>query len=112
MNNKLEALRQKRDLILRDMQAIDQLRRGTLSKQFFKTKTGRQGPYFVLQGYFHGEKFSHRVAPQDAPQVQQQVDNYQRFQKLAEQYVSVSDELTRLRSEPAAEKKTPDRRAG
>jgi hypothetical protein len=84
------------------MQAIDLLRRGSFSQQFFKApagQTGQRGPYFILQGFFHGKKFSERIPAEQAPAVQEQVDNYRRFQSLAEEYVTLSDEITR--SEPA-----------
>ena len=94
----LDSLLQKRDLILKDMQAIDRLRRGSLSRQFFKAGPGQpaRGPYFVLQGFFQGKKFSERVPIAEAPEVQRQVDNFRQFQKLAEDYVTLSDQITRM----------------
>lgn len=110
MTKHLAALRQKRTVLLQNLQAIDHLRRGTLSQQFFQAppgQTGRRGPYFVLQGFFQGKKFSERVPAQQAPQVQEQVDNYRRFQTLAEEYVTLSDEITRLEV-PGADSKKKD----
>lgn len=106
----LDALRQKRTVLLQNLQAIDRLRRGSLSQQFFKAppgQPGRRGPYFVLQGFFHGKKFSERVPAEQAPQVQEQVDHYRRFQTLAAEYVTLSDEITR-REAPAAVRKKKD----
>ena len=108
----LESLRQKRDRVLQDMQAIDRLRRGSLSKQFFKapsSQTEKRGPYFVLQGFFQGKKFSQRIPAEQAPQVQEQVDNYRRFQSLAEEYVTLSDEITRRESSESDSKKNSSR---
>jgi hypothetical protein len=108
MPNPLDALRLKRRSLLLDMQSIDRLRRGSLSQQFFKAspdQTTRRGPYFVLQGFFHGKKFSERVPADQASQVQEQVDNYRRFQTLAEDYVTLSDEITRLESQGSESKK-------
>lgn len=113
MPAEIDSLRQKRDLLLQDMQTIDQLRRGSLSKQFFKASSarkGRRGPYFVLQGFFHGKKFSERIAAEDAPKVQEQVDNYRRFQALAEEYVTLSDQITRLESQDSGSKKNSNSR--
>lgn len=103
----LDTLLQKRELIFKEMQAIDGLRRGSLSKQFFKAPPGRpaRGPYFVLQGFFQGKKFSERVPTAEAPEVQQQVDNYRQFQKLAEDYVTLSDQITRMGSPSLDSKK-------
>lgn len=108
MPTQIDSLRQKRTQVLQQMQSIDQLRRGSLSKQFFKALPGqpsKRGPYFVLQGFFRGKKFSQRIAAKDAAQVQEQVDNYRRFQSLAEQYVTLSDTITRLESQNAESKK-------
>ena len=108
MPTQLDSLRQKRDRILQQMQTIDRLRRGSLSKQFFKARPGqtaKRGPYFVLQGFFQGKKFSQRIPADRAPQVQEQVDNYRRFQSLAEEYVTLSDAITRLESQDSGSKK-------
>lgn len=112
MPTPIDSLRQKRDRVLQQMQAIDHLRRGSLSKQFFRAppgQTGKRGPYYVLQGFFHGRKFSQRIPAEAAPQVQEQVDNYRRFQSLAEEYVTLSDAMTRLESEEADSKKNSSR---
>lgn len=109
----LDSLLQKRNLILQDMQAIDSLRRGSLSKQFFKSGPGQsalRGPYFVLQGFFRGKKFCERIPAGQASQVQEQVNNYRRFQTLAEDYVTLSDQITRLGSETPDRKKNSNRR--
>ncbi len=113
MSNQLDSLRRQRAALLQDMQAIDHLRRGSLSQQFFQAAAGRaerRGPYFVLQGFFQGKKFSQRVPAAEAPQIQAQVDNYRRFQALAEEYVTLSDELTRLEAGGADSKKNSSRK--
>jgi len=105
---------QKRQALLLQMQSIDRLRRGSLSQQFFQARpaapTARRGPYFVLQGFFHGKKFSERIPPEQAAQVEQDVENYRRFQALAEEYVTLSDQITRLPDQPQESKKNSSRR--
>jgi hypothetical protein len=107
-------LLQKRQALLLQMQSIDRLRRGSLSKQFFQARPpappARRGPYFVLQGFFHGKKFSERIPPEQAAQVEQDVENYRRFQALAEAYVTLSDQITRLQDQPQESKKNSSRR--
>ncbi len=114
MNSNLDELLQQRESVLLQMKTINRLRRGTLSKQFFKARpakdSGPRGPYFVLQGFFHGKKFSERVPPDQAAQVQREVDNYRRFQTLAEAFVTLSDRITRLQDQPADFKKNFSRR--
>ena len=114
MPEQLDSLLKKRSLLLQEMQAIDHLRRGSLSKQFFKPHPGQteqRGPYFVLQGFFHGKKFSERIPTDQVPQLRVQVDNYRRFQSLAEEYVTLSDEITRIESQDSGSKKNSSRRS-
>ena len=105
----LAQLEQRREQILQQIHAIDRLRRGSLSRQFFKTTGARsktpQGPYYVLQGYVQGQKFSERVPAEQAPQLEPLVANYKRFEELAEEFVTVTDQITRLsQSAPEAKK--------
>lgn len=108
MNANLDTLHQKQQSLLQQLQSINRLRRGSLSQQFFKSPgrpAVRRGPYYVLQGFFHGKKFSERIPRDQAAQVRQDVDNYRRFQTLAEDYVTVSDQITRLQDQSQGSKK-------
>ena len=108
----LPQLQQRREQILQQIQAIDRLRRGSLSRQFFKqARAGskpQQGPYYVLQGYVQGQKFSERIPAEQAPQMEPLVANYKRFAELAEEFVTVTDQITRL-SQGAPEAKKNSR---
>ncbi len=110
----LPELRRQREQILQEIQAIDRLRRGTLSEQFFvkkrEGKTIRQGPYYVLQCYLKGSKCSERIPVDQAQQAQTDVANYQRFQELAEQFIQITDQITRLESNQVDSKKNSRRR--
>ena len=113
MKPSFEQLLLQRQDLLQQMQTIDRLRRGSLSKQFFRSgdqSSAKRGPYYVLQGYFHGEKFSERIPEEQAAQVQREVENYQRFQSLAEKYVDLSDRITRRQDPLAGSKKNSSRR--
>jgi hypothetical protein len=102
----------RRDQILEEMRALDHMRRGSLSRQFFRSRQPHRavgpGPYFVLQGYLQGQKFSRRVPADQAAAVEGHVANYQRFQVLAEEFVTVTEQLT-LAEEPAAKKNSARR---
>ena len=116
MPNSLAQLEKHRDHLLQQIQAIDRLRRGCLSRQFFKkTRAGskaQQGPYFVLQGYIQGQKFSERVPAEQAPQIEPLVANYQRFEQLAEEFVTVTDQITRLSQDAPEAKKNSRPKSG
>ena len=113
MNATLSQLEQRREQILQQIGAIDRLRRGALSRQFFKTPRAdakaQQGPDFLWQGYVQGQKFSQRVPAQQAPQIQPLVANYKRFVELAEEFVTVTDQITRLAQAQPEVKKKPSR---
>jgi hypothetical protein len=113
MKLNLDQLLQQRQDVLQQMQAIDRLRRGSLSQQFFPSRSGpaaKRGPYYVLQGFFHGQKFSQRIPQEQAAQVQADVDNYRRFQSLAETYVTLSDQITGLHDRQGDSKKNSSHR--
>jgi transposase len=114
MNPSVTALDQQREHVLEQMRSLDTLRRGSLSEQFFKYKqagkTLRRGPYFLLQGFFRGKKFAERIPAEKAGQVAQQVENYQRFQALAERFVTLTDEMTRSQDQPESKKNSRHRR--
>ena len=100
MNPSLDSLEQQRDATLEEMCTIDRLRRGTLSQHYLKKRQAGQmithGPYFVLQGYLRGKKFSRHICAEQATQVEADVKNYQRFQALAERFVTLTDQITQL----------------
>jgi hypothetical protein len=112
----LSQLQARREQILQQIKAIDRLRRGTLSRQFFKKRRSHskasQGPYCVLQGYVQGQKFSQRVPAQQAAQLEPLVANYKRFEQLAQEFVSVTDQITRLVEAQPEAKKNSRRRSG
>lgn len=104
-----QALRSQRDAVLAQIQQIDHLRRGSLSRQFFQTRRAgklvESGPYFVLQSSLQGKKCSQRIPAAQAEAVAQQVENYRRFTVLAEEFVTLSDQITQAESAPDGVKK-------
>lgn len=100
MTDQLQQLSARREAVLDQLKSIDRLRRGTLSRQTFtKTQAGKtvsQGPYFLLQGFRHGKKFSQRIPSEAAEAVQQQVENFKQFQVLADECISITDQITQL----------------
>ena len=113
MSISLSQLEQRREQILDQMKAIDRLRRGSLSRQFLKKRSAgpkaQQGPYYVLQGYIQGQKFSERIPAEQAAQVEPLVSNYK---ELAEEFVSVTDQLTRMSQTAPDAKKNSRRKSG
>lgn len=90
------------------MKQVDHLRRGSLSRQFFKTRRGGQtvqsGPYFVLQCFFKGRKCSKRIPASQAQEVEKQVENFRIFNGLADEFIALSEQITQLEC-PAVDSK-------
>jgi hypothetical protein len=100
MPDPIQALRSQRDAVLERMKQIDHLRRGSLSRQFFKTRRGgktvQSGPYFVLQCSFKGKKCSQRIPASQAQEVEKHVENFRIFNGLADEFITLSDQITQL----------------
>jgi len=96
------------------MKQIDHLRRGSLSRQFFKTrrdgKVFQSGPYFVLQCFFKGKKCSERIGAAQAEQVEKHVENFRLFNGLAEEFVTLSDQITQWECAAGDSKKNASNR--
>jgi len=114
MPNPMDQLVAERAALLAQLQSIDRLRRGSLSRQTYSQKRDgqahTQGPYFLLQGFHKGKKFSRRVPAGQAAQVEQHVGNFKRFQELADQCVTVTDQMTQLADAKPDRKKNSSRR--
>jgi len=110
----IRTLRSQRDAVLERMKQIDHLRRGCLSRQFFKTRRDgkiiESGPYFVLQCFFKGKKCSQRIAIANAEQVEKHVENFRLFNGLAEEFVTLSDQITQLECAAGESKKNASNR--
>jgi len=116
MSISLPQLEQRREQILQQMKTIDRLRCGSFSRQFFKKRRAGskapQGPYYLLQGYIQGQKFSERVPADQAAQVEPLVANYKRFEELAQEFVTVTDQITRMSQGTPDAKKNSRPRSG
>ena len=113
MSKQLDQLSANREAVLAQLKALDRLRRGSLSRQVYSTKHAGQvlthGPYYVLQSFHKGKKVSERIPTERADQVQQQVDNFKRFQVLTDQCITLTEQITKL-AEGAPESKKNFRR--
>ena len=80
-----------------------------MSRQFFQTRRAGKlvasGPYFVLQSSLQGKKCSQRIPAAQAEAVAQHVENFRRFTALAEEFVTLSDQITQAESAPDGVKK-------
>lgn len=92
-------IKNRRDAILLEMQAIRQMVRGHISQQTL-TRTGpdgsiqRRGPYFLFQRWLDGKNRSERIPKEDLPPLQRAVEGYQQFIKLADEFAELTEILT------------------
>jgi hypothetical protein len=92
------SIQQERSRILEQMAQMDRMIRGHVSQQTFQVKRGgqtvTQGPYFLLQRRENGKNNCQRVSSQELDAIVAGVEAYQRFQKLAERYARLTEQLT------------------
>jgi len=92
------SIQQERSRILEQMAQMDRMIRGHVSQQTFHVKRGgqtlTQGPYFLLQRRENGKNNCQRVSSQELDAIVAGVEAYQRFQKLAERYALLTEQLT------------------
>ena len=92
------SLQQERFRILEQMAQIDRMIRGHVSQQTFQVKragqTVTQGPYLSLQRRENGKNNCQRVGPEELDAIVAGVEAYQRFQKLAERYAQLTEQMT------------------
>jgi hypothetical protein len=111
----MSELTHRRDELLQEMAGIDRMQRGCLSEQFFKVnKDGREiirGPYYVLQRWRAGKNVCERVPAKDVDSVQSSIEGYKRFEKLAEEFVDITERLTRQTGQDQDAKKNATKSA-
>lgn len=105
----------RRDEILQEMAEIDRMQRGSLSEQFFKrTKDGHEvihGPYYVLQHWVKGKHCSQRVPVKNLAPVRSAIEGRERFEKLAQEFVDITERLTLEIEQDQEIKKKPTKSA-
>jgi hypothetical protein len=111
-NSKYPSLQARRKVLLTDLAAIDQLRRGSISEQRFKAKrrdgsTIARGPYPLLTRKQNGKTVSTRLTdPTLLPIYRQQIAQMRRFEAIIDELVRIGEELADLSVAEESEKKT------
>lgn len=99
----LEALEQRRNQILEAIGRIGDMRRGSVSKQYFQSavKGAKQargrGPYYVFTRKLKGKTRSRRVKGAEMERLSREVDNFHRYQELSRELIEVSEHICALR---------------
>ena len=104
-------LAERRNIIIEKISEIKSMRKGVLNSQYkdVSHKNGdivQKGPYYVLtKKGNNGKTISQSISAKDAEHVQAEVDNYKCFRQLADEYVSVCEEISLLQGESQDEAK-------
>jgi hypothetical protein len=98
--SRLPKLRQSRADLLRHIGAIEEMRRGSVTRQFVKVKRPDSGdstfvgPYPLLTSKKNGRTVGRRLHdPNEVLKIEQQVENYHAFRRLCSQLVDVSEAI-------------------
>lgn len=93
---KKQALERKIQKIKEELMEIGEMRPGSLSVQ--KRRWG--GQYHQLSYTHQGKGRTEYVPDTQIKEVEQQLDNYRKFKKLAQNWVTLGIELCKLKSKP------------
>src|ERR1022692_3479630 len=103
------SVQQERARLLEEMARIDQMIRGHVSPQTFRVQRGgqtiTQGPYFSLQRRENGKNNCQRVADDERAAIVAGVEGYARFQKLAQRYAALTEQMNWDQQAPDLKKK-------
>lgn len=96
----------KRAVILQQMAAIDAMEVGSIKAEYRTNPSGQKsGPYFKHQVWEKGANLSQRVSAEDAPKLQEAIENRQKFEQLSADFIAVTVEQTRQTHAPLELKK-------
>ena len=92
----MKSLLARRDQLLQQMAQCDTMEYGSLhGERRSIAGGGLSRPYFKHQVWDKGRNLSQRIPDQDAADLQRAIENRQRFEQLAREFMDVTVELTR-----------------
>jgi hypothetical protein len=88
------------------MAAINSMELGSLKAEYRTSSSGQKvGPYFKHQVWNEGANLSQRVSADQAPKLQQAIENRQKFEQLSADFIALTVEQTRKQHWPLDLKK-------
>jgi hypothetical protein len=97
---------QQREQLLEQMNRLTRMERGRLCRQ---SRGPGTPPFFKLQCWQRGKNHTRYVPADEVPALQEALANHQRFQDLAEAFVTLT--VAQTRQEAAADRKKNSRRS-
>lgn len=98
--SQLPKLRKQRQEILGHISSLEEMRRGSVTRQFFKTKRKHLnvpvliGPYALYTYKKSGKTVGRRLRdPEEIRRLEERVENYHVFRRLCSELVDVSEQI-------------------
>ncbi len=98
---RVEQIHKRIESIKAQLVAIDEMRPGSISKQF-KEPDLKRGPFYQLNYFAGGRSRTDYVSPTVLRDVRRQISNYKRFKALTAEWVELSIEHSRLKIKAAS----------
>jgi hypothetical protein len=98
---RIDQIRKRIERIKAELVAIDDMRPGSLSKQF-KDPDAQRGAYYQLNYWQGGKTRTDYVSRDFVRDVRRQVANYKRFKALTAEWIDLSIEQSRLKMKSAS----------
>ena len=99
----IEDLEKRREELLSQIEEIRTMKRGTINEQYLKVprkekEPALRGPYYVLSRNEGGKTVGFRIKNDEKLKLlQQDVENYKRFNDLSKEFVSVMEAITDIK---------------
>lgn len=102
----MKSLQAQRDHILQQMAQLDTMEYGSLHAEHRPAQGGgTTGPYYKHQVWEQGKNLSQRIPTAEAPALQTALANRQRCETLAQDYIALTVQLTRRRTDDETDAK-------
>jgi hypothetical protein len=95
-NKRLDEIRERIDRIKAELAAIDQMRPGSLTRQY-KDPQNQSGSYYQLSYTRDMKSRTEYIARDCLRDVRRQIANYKRFKTLSAEWIALSIEQSRIR---------------
>jgi len=95
-NTRLTEIRKRIDGIKAELAAIDDMRPGSLTRQY-KDPESQSGPYYQLSYTREMKSRTEYIARDCLREVRRQIGNYRRFKALSAEWIALSIEHSRLK---------------
>ena len=101
--SEVQGLEKQRENILAAIGRIGDMRRGSVSEQYFRMdlkgqqEPVRRGPYYVFSYKVQGKTRSRRVRGAEKEKLRREVENFHRYQELSQKLIEINERICELK---------------